>query len=152
MKISETLVAVATPKNEPAKLITELLALLKDAGVTAYALNHVDKCDIKLKNTIICTSIYGSAAPKIKNSEYDADEAEITLRLAHRLISRWLDKKEADGQPVDVSNNSDVGGGRKFSTRPYRIWTGSKYIEVPSFRLEFSITDKEYACAAARIN
>jgi hypothetical protein len=144
MKINELLEAVDTPEGEANKLHAEFQEILDDAGVAAYRLNYVTKRDNKSKGTSVRTVIHGFIIPKIENDEYDADEAEITLRLAHRLISKWLDQKEADGQSVRVNHySSDVGEGRKFSTRLHTIWTGSNHIEVPSFYVTVSIVSKE---------
>jgi hypothetical protein len=144
MKVNELLEAVATPEDKANKIREEFRTLLKDAGVVANLLDVSYKHANKSKGTIARTSIFSIVIPKIENDEYDADEAEIALRLAHRLISKWLDKKEADGQSVDVDRYSDVGGGHKFSTEPYRIWkAGPKCIIIPSIFVTVSIADKE---------
>jgi hypothetical protein len=142
MKINELLEAVSIPKDEADEIRTEFRSILKDTGVTVDDLKVSPERAIKSRGKIARTAICGYVIPKIKNGEYDADEAEIALRLAHRLISKWLAQKEAGGQPVDVDQSSDVGEGHKFSTRPYRIWAGSKYIEVPGFRVSVSIANK----------
>jgi hypothetical protein len=150
MKINELLEAAVTPEDEANKLIAEFRALLKKVGVTADQLKFLHAIDIKSKGKNASTAIYSFVIPKIKNGEYDADEAEIALRLAHRMISRWLAQKEAGGQPVIVSKNSDVGGGRKFSTDLYRVWSRSKYIDVPSFYVGVYIANKTGTSAATK--
>jgi hypothetical protein len=144
MKINELLEAVVIPGGEADKIRREFRALLDDAGVT------VDFLQVKHNHTNESDSIYifTIVIPKIKNGEYDADEAEITLRLAHRLISKWLDQKEANGQRVDVGQLSKVGNGRKFSTQINRIQTGSEVIDVPGFTVVVSIADKADTGAA----
>jgi hypothetical protein len=143
MKINDMLEATPTPEDETNKIYEELLALLKDAGATIGVLDVSSKCAIKSKSAFIHTDIFGFVTPEMENGKYDADEAEIALRLAHRLISKWLAQKEASGQHINVNRYSNVGGGYKFSTQPYPIWTGSKYVVVPSIRVEVSIVSKE---------
>jgi hypothetical protein len=144
MKINELLEAAATPEDEANKIRAELRELFKDAGVTSYeGINVSSERANKSTGTPAGVAIFSVVIPKVENGEYDADEAEITLRLAHRLISKWLDQKEADGHLVITKQYSDVGGGRKFSTRPYRFLTGSKVIDVPGFRVAVIIANKE---------
>jgi hypothetical protein len=145
MKINELLEseAVVTTKDETNKLFEEFLELLKDVEVTIYGLRVLPKCDNKSDGRITQTEIYSVITPKIENDEYDADEVNITLRLAHRLISKWLDQKEANGQRVEVGRLSKVGESRKFSTQLHCILTGSKDIYVPGFVVDVSIANKE---------
>lgn len=135
--------AVVTPKSVTNKLREEFQSLLDDAGVMDYGLRVSPRRTNKLKGIDASTTIYGFVIPNINNGEYDADEVDIALRLAHRLISKWLVQKEADGQLVDVDQHSDVGGGRKFSMEPYRIWVDSKYIKVPGFHVSVAIAKKK---------
>jgi hypothetical protein len=146
MKINELLEAAATPEDEANKIRAEFRELLKDAGVTTFREINVSTEYINTSNgTIAGTSIYNIIIPEINvvNGEYDADEADIALRLAYRLISKWLDQKEADGQHIITEGYSDVGGGRKFSTKSYPIGTGSKVIDVPGFRVAVIIANKK---------
>jgi hypothetical protein len=142
MKVNELLEAVVTPEDEAKKLLAEFRALLKKAGVTAEKLEVLPACAIESNCKNFNTGIYSVVVPNVKNDKYDADEAEIALRLAHRLISKWLAQKEAGGQPVIARTDSDVGDGRKFSTRPYNVWAGSKYVEVPSIFVTVYIANK----------
>jgi hypothetical protein len=144
MKIDDLLEGVVTPEDEANTLSNELQAILDDVGVAAYGGIRVSA---ELANESMGmpagTFIYTPVIPEIKNGEYDADEADVALRLAHRLINKWLAQKEADGQFVVVSEGSDVGGGNKFSTYPYSVWTGAKHIDVPGFHMAVTIANKE---------
>jgi hypothetical protein len=142
MKINELLEAAITPKDEVNKIRAEFQSLLDKAGVMADLLDVSYNHPNKPKSI----AIFSIVIPKIeKNGKYDADEAEITLRLAHRLISKWLAQKEADGQLVYVGRLSKVGDGRKFSTGPYNVWKNNIRLEVPGFIVEAYIANKEDA-------
>jgi hypothetical protein len=147
MKINELLEATSTPEDEAKKLLAEFRALLDNAGVKTYGLNFSTEHANKSEGTIGHTTIFSFIIPEVENGEYDADEANLSLRLAHRLISKWLNQKEANGQPVIVSGGSDVGGGRKFSPRPHFIWAGSKYVEGSSIYVAVSIAHKNTGAA-----
>jgi hypothetical protein len=151
MKINELQEAAATPKNEANKLRNEFQAILDDAGVAIPGLRILSERINESTGKFVRIGIYGSAVPKIKNGEYDPDEADIALRLAHRLISKWLAQKEADGHHVTVGKDSDVGGGNKFSAFPYSVWTGSKDIDAPGFRVSVSISSKTNTRAAKKV-
>jgi hypothetical protein len=150
MKVNELLEEVLTPKEKADKIYSELQAIFNDADVIPTRLSVLPISAISPNGTTPSTSIFSIVIPKIKNGEYDADEANFSLRLAHRLISRWLAQKEADGQSITVGYASNVGGGRTFSTRSERIWTGSKRIKVPSFYVAVSIDSKEDTSAATK--
>jgi hypothetical protein len=149
MKISESLETVATPEDEANEIRVEFQAILNEAGVTVDELEVLPERAIKSSGKTARTSIYGFVIPKMENGEYDAEKVDVALRKAHRLISEWLAQKEADGQLVDVDQHSDVGGGRKFSTRLYPVFlTKSTYIKVPSIHLTVTIGNKVDASAA----
>jgi hypothetical protein len=138
MKINELLEGVVTSKDDSNMLRAEFQELLDYAGVTAFG-TYFSYRLAKKPNSIAIGSI---VIPKIENGEYDADEANLSLRLAHRLISKWLAQKEANGQSVTVDRDSDVGGGRKFSTHPQRIWVGSEHIEGSCVIVSVTIANK----------
>jgi hypothetical protein len=150
MKINDLLEATSTPEDEAKKLLAEFQVLLDNTGVVPYSLHVLPKYANKSKGRIPQTEIYSVVVPNVKNGKYDADEAEIALRLAHRLISKWLDKKKADGHFVTVIEDSDVGDGHKFSTHPYTVRTGSKRIKVPSFYVAVSVAHKKDTSAATK--
>jgi hypothetical protein len=145
MKINELLEAevVVTTGGEANKLRKEFQALLKDVDVTVHGLRVSAMRANKLKGIVANTVIECTVTSEMKNDEYNTDEAGVALRLAHRLISRWLAQKKADGRSVIPILFSDVGVDHKFSTCLYRIREGSKVIDVPGFRVSVSIDNKE---------
>lgn len=139
MQVSELLEAVSIPKDEANELRAELRALLKEAGVSVEELRVDAERAIKSKGKIARTSFGGYVIPKLVKGEYDEDEAQIGLRLAHRLITKWLAAKEAAGQVVSISQHSGVGGVHLFKPEPKRLWRDGGNFNVPSFYMSFSI-------------
>jgi hypothetical protein len=150
MKNNELLEAASTPKNKTSNMIrAEFQTILDNAGVMADLLDILSRRIIKSEGQVIQTNIYSVVVPNVKNYEYDADEADISLRLAYRMINRWLAQKEANGQSVISRLYSDVGVDHKFLTRPYRIRAGYTVINVSGFRVSVSIVKKAETITAS---